>query len=61
MLAKKKIQDFSSPADALLQDLEKPLLSHSWSAAFSFAKCHLEEVAPYDPVDLSAGVADHDD
>ena len=26
-----------------------PLLSHAWSAAFSFAKCHLEETVPYDP------------
>jgi hypothetical protein len=29
--------------------LDAPLLSYSWSAAFSFAKCHLEESAPYDP------------
>jgi len=29
-------------------NLEKPLLSYSWSAAFSFAKCHLEENVPYD-------------
>lgn len=30
-------------------NLEKPLLSHAWSAAFSFSKCHIEETAPYDP------------
>jgi hypothetical protein len=30
-------------------DLEKPLLSHGWSAAFSFAKCHFEESVPHDP------------
>jgi hypothetical protein len=29
-------------------NLEKPLLSYAWSAAFSFAKCHLEEHVPYD-------------
>lgn len=28
--------------------MQKPLLSHTWSSAFSFAKCHLEESAPYD-------------
>ena len=30
-------------------NLEKPLLSHAWSAAFSFSKCHIEETTPYDP------------
>ena len=29
--------------------METPLLSHTWSSAFSFSKCHLEETAPYDP------------
>ena len=29
--------------------LDAPLLAYTWSAAFSFAKCHLEESAPYDP------------
>jgi hypothetical protein len=29
-------------------DLEQPLLSVGWSAAFSFAKCHLEETTPSD-------------
>lgn len=33
----------------MAHDLERPLLSHGWSAAFSFAKCHLEEAVPYDP------------
>lgn len=28
--------------------MSKPLLSHTWSPGFSFAKCHLEESAPYD-------------
>ena len=37
-----------SPADGKVADLNKPLLGHGWSAAFSFAKCHLEENAPYD-------------
>jgi hypothetical protein len=32
-----------------VEHLKKPLLSHAWSSAFSFAKCHLEESAPYDP------------
>jgi len=35
-------------------DLKKPVLSHAWSAAFSFAKCHLEESAPYDPFAMYA-------
>jgi hypothetical protein len=44
-----KVPDFVSPADGKVSHLNKPLLSHSWSAAFSFSKCHLEETAPYDP------------
>lgn len=43
------IPDFVAPADGKVSGLEKPLLSHSWSAAFSFSKCHIEETAPYDP------------
>ena len=35
--------------DGKASNLAKPLLSHGWSAGFSFAKCHLEESAPYDP------------
>jgi hypothetical protein len=31
-----------------VENLRKPLLSHAWSPGFSFAKCHLEESAPYD-------------
>jgi hypothetical protein len=46
--------DYESPADGKAADLEKPLLGHGWSAAFSFAKCHLEEIAPYDPFALYA-------
>ena len=32
-----------------MENLKVPLLSHAWSAGFSFSKCHLEESAPYDP------------
>ena len=42
------IKDYTKPADGKVAGLEKPLLGHGWSAAFSFAKCHLEESAPYD-------------
>jgi hypothetical protein len=35
--------------NSFVTDLEKPLLSHGWSAAYSFSKCHLEESVPYDP------------
>ena len=41
-------QDYVKPADGKVVDLNKPLLGHGWSAAFSFAKCHLEENSPYD-------------
>lgn len=47
-IAAQGIPKYESPADGKAQDLERPLLSHAWSAAFSFAKCHLEENAPYD-------------
>jgi Glycosyltransferase (GlcNAc) len=44
--------DYYSPldgrADGKVVDLQRPLLGHGWSAAFSFAKCHLEETVPYD-------------
>ena len=40
--------------DSKAFDLEKPLLSLGYSAAFSFAKCHLEESAPYDPFSFFA-------
>ena len=40
--------DFNYPAQAWAEDLDKPLLTYAWSSAFSFAKCHLEESAPYD-------------
>lgn len=33
----------------MVENLQKPLLSHAWSAGFSFSKCHLEESVPYDP------------
>ena len=41
-------KDYSTPADGQVVGLDVPLLGHGWSAAFSFAKCHLEESAPYD-------------
>jgi hypothetical protein len=46
--------DYFSPvhpdgkSDGKVVDLQRPLLGHGWSAAFSFAKCHLEETVPYD-------------
>ena len=40
--------DFGYPAHAFAESLDKPLLGYAWSSAFSFAKCHLEESAPYD-------------
>eukprot|EP00538_Stauroneis_constricta_P002268 CAMPEP_0119557434 /NCGR_PEP_ID=MMETSP1352-20130426/9100_1 /TAXON_ID=265584 /ORGANISM="Stauroneis constricta, Strain CCMP1120" /LENGTH=510 /DNA_ID=CAMNT_0007604541 /DNA_START=109 /DNA_END=1637 /DNA_ORIENTATION=- len=36
-------------SDGKVESISKPLLSHAWSAGFSFSKCHLEETAPYDP------------
>jgi hypothetical protein len=49
LLTLANFQEFSSPADGKAANLEKPLLSHAWSSAFSFSKCHIEETAPYDP------------
>lgn len=43
------LQHFNDRGDGKVENLEKPLLSHAWSAGFSFSKCHLEELAPYDP------------
>jgi hypothetical protein len=43
-----QLQSFMTHGDGKVEGLEKPLLSHGWSAGFSFAKCHLEEAAPYD-------------
>ena len=42
-------QNYEAPGDGTAVDLEKPLLANTWSSAFSFAKCHLEESVPYDP------------
>lgn len=42
-------QHFHDLGDGKVENLKKPLLAHSWSSGFSFAKCHLEESAPYDP------------
>lgn len=43
------IPHYDEKGDGKVENLEKPLLSHAWSSGFSFAKCHLEESAPYDP------------
>lgn len=42
-------KEYAHPADGKATGLEVPLLSHTWSSAFSFSKCHIEETAPYDP------------
>lgn len=42
------IPHYDDRGDGKVENLQKPLLSHSWSPGFSFAKCHLEESAPYD-------------
>jgi hypothetical protein len=39
---------YDERGDGKVEMLSKPLLSHTWSPGFSFAKCHLEESAPYD-------------
>lgn len=39
---------FTKPPQGFAVNLKVPLLAHSWNAGFSFHKCHLEEVAPYD-------------
>lgn len=41
-------KSYAARGDGKAQNLQKPLLSHAWSAGFSFSKCHLEESAPYD-------------
>eukprot|EP00980_Cylindrotheca_fusiformis_P001357 scaffold338_cov116-Cylindrotheca_fusiformis.AAC.22 len=43
------IPHFNDRGDGKVENLKQPLLAHSWSSGFSFAKCHLEESAPYDP------------
>eukprot|EP00529_Nitzschia_sp_RCC80_P023786 CAMPEP_0113522820 /NCGR_PEP_ID=MMETSP0014_2-20120614/45390_1 /TAXON_ID=2857 /ORGANISM="Nitzschia sp." /LENGTH=465 /DNA_ID=CAMNT_0000420897 /DNA_START=119 /DNA_END=1512 /DNA_ORIENTATION=+ /assembly_acc=CAM_ASM_000159 len=42
------IPSYTQLGDGKVQDLKKPLLAHTWNPGFSFAKCHLEESAPYD-------------
>lgn len=42
------IPHYTQFGDGKVKDLKKPLLAHSWNPGFSFAKCHLEESAPYD-------------
>mmetsp|Transcript_5405 Transcript_5405/g.7964 ORF Transcript_5405/g.7964 Transcript_5405/m.7964 type:complete len:509 (+) Transcript_5405:59-1585(+) len=39
---------FTKPPKEFAVNLKAPLLAHSWNAGFSFHKCHLEEIAPYD-------------
>jgi len=48
-IADNDIPVFPQPADGYAVGLEKPLLGYTWSSAFSFSKCHLEETVPYDP------------
>ena len=48
------VPNYESAPDVYVQDHSRPLLSHAWSAAFSFSKCHLEETVPYDPFSLYA-------
>lgn len=43
-----KLPMFSDPQLTKVRNLQEPLLMQGWSAAFSFAKCHLEETVPYD-------------
>jgi hypothetical protein len=46
----RRSQDYEGAEEkTLAMSLTEPLLSHSWSAAYSFSKCHLEESVPYDP------------
>lgn len=47
IVCKQDFESITEKAEAI--DLETPLLSHGWSAAYSFSKCHLEESVPYDP------------
>jgi hypothetical protein len=42
------LQHFDLRGDGKVENLQTPLLSHTWSPGLSFAKCHLEESAPYD-------------
>jgi hypothetical protein len=42
------MQHYDSRGEGKVENLASPLLSHTWSPGFSFAKCHLEESAPYD-------------
>jgi hypothetical protein len=39
---------FTKPPKSFAVNLRTPLLAHSWNAGFSFHKCHMEEVVPYD-------------
>jgi len=39
---------FTKPPKSFAVNLKTPLLAHSWNAGFSFHKCHMEEVVPYD-------------
>jgi len=43
-----KVPHYDGRGDGKVENLKQPLLSHTWSPGFSFAKCHLEESAPYD-------------
>ncbi|KAL3914742.1 MAG: hypothetical protein SGILL_005975, partial [Bacillariaceae sp.] len=42
------IPHYDLRGDGKVENLKSPLLAHTWSPGMSFAKCHLEESAPYD-------------
>ncbi|KAL7563395.1 hypothetical protein ACA910_016495 [Epithemia clementina (nom. ined.)] len=48
------VPNYEVEPDAYVEGHSRPLLSHAWSAALSFAKCHLEETVPYDPFSFYA-------
>eukprot|EP00535_Pseudo-nitzschia_heimii_P005467 CAMPEP_0197184714 /NCGR_PEP_ID=MMETSP1423-20130617/10409_1 /TAXON_ID=476441 /ORGANISM="Pseudo-nitzschia heimii, Strain UNC1101" /LENGTH=518 /DNA_ID=CAMNT_0042635597 /DNA_START=253 /DNA_END=1809 /DNA_ORIENTATION=+ len=47
-LQDERLPYYESEPEGKAEELEKPLLAHTWAPGFSFAKCHLEEAAPAD-------------
>jgi len=47
-LEEEELPHYDPDPDGKVENLEEPLLAHSWSPGFSFSKCHLEEAAPAD-------------
>eukprot|EP00536_Pseudo-nitzschia_multiseries_P009767 jgi/Psemu1/325767/estExt_fgenesh1_pg.C_2820013 len=47
-LEEEELPHYSSLPEGKVENLEEPLLAHTWSPGFSFSKCHLEEAAPAD-------------